>query len=429
MEDTVLTFLHRNALHPDTIDTEETLAAFLARMEAGLAADRQVLAMIPTYVPCDITVEPGEPVLVLDAGGTNLRVCVLRFAGNGSHETLHFQKHPMPGIQNPLSRTEFFRTIADYIGDAVAGVDRIGFCFSYPTEITPERDGRLLRWTKEVQVPELVGEYVGRGLVDVLAARGAGRKRCVVLNDTVAALLAGKAVGDARQCEGNVGFILGTGTNVAYVEANARIAKRPGLPGDRSQIINCESGNFDAAPRGPVDVALDRRSATPGAQLLEKMIGGAYLGSLCGHALVAAAGAGLLSPALTPHVESWCDLTTVTADNFAHNPYGRQGALAAAPMTETDRLRIWNIIDTVLARAAKLSAINMAAAVLKGSGGASPLHPACVNIDGSTFYKTHAYARRVFQHLDRILLRRERHYLHTHVDNAPVIGAAIAAFC
>ncbi|MEE9368225.1 MAG: hypothetical protein V3V05_05100 [Pontiella sp.] len=38
--------------------------------------------------------------------------------------------------------------------------DSIGFCFSYVATIMPDYDGRLLRWTKEIKIPELIGKHI-----------------------------------------------------------------------------------------------------------------------------------------------------------------------------------------------------------------------------------------------------------------------------
>jgi hexokinase len=86
----------------------------------------------------------------------------------------------------------------------------------------------------------------------------------VLLNDTVATLLAGRAETSGRRFDSYIGFILGTGTNTAYVEQNANIKKATDLDPDKSQIVNVESGGFGKAPRGKVDPAFDAASVSPG---------------------------------------------------------------------------------------------------------------------------------------------------------------------
>jgi cysteine synthase A len=72
------------------------------------------------------------------------------------------------------------------------------------------------------------------------------------------------------------------------------------------------------------------------------------------------------------------------------------------------------------------SGANLAAAVLK-CGGGTPLHPVCVTIDGTTYYKTAGLKSRVEAELRALLQTRDAWYDLAHVDNAPMIGAAAGA--
>ncbi len=44
----------------------------------------------------------------------------------------------------------------------------IGYCFSYPTESVPGGDAKLLRWTKGVDIKEMIGKYIGNPLLNYL---------------------------------------------------------------------------------------------------------------------------------------------------------------------------------------------------------------------------------------------------------------------
>ena len=44
----------------------------------------------------------------------------------------------------------------------------IGYCFSYPAESVLSGDAKLLRWTKGVDIKEMVGQLVGKPLLDYL---------------------------------------------------------------------------------------------------------------------------------------------------------------------------------------------------------------------------------------------------------------------
>jgi hexokinase len=118
----------------------------------------------------------------------------------------------MPGTESEISAEAFYEAFADFLMPVVEASETIGFCFSYPAEIMPDCDARLIHWTKQIKVPSVVGTLIGSGLQEQLAKRGFKRK-AVILNDTVATLLAGKSAGVAKDYSAYVGFILGTGTN------------------------------------------------------------------------------------------------------------------------------------------------------------------------------------------------------------------------
>jgi hexokinase len=245
-------------------DADVLLEGFLSEMEKGINGEGSSLAMIPAYVGAEEQVPAGKPVAVIDAGGTNLRVCIARFDEKGNIELSNFSKQPMPGRNRKTSVEEFYTVLADALEPLKDEFDNIGFCFSYPAAILPNFDGRLLHWTKEIKIPDLVGKHIGAGLIDALEARGVTGKHVVILNDTVAALLAGMAHGQIFNASSYIGFILGTGTNTAYVEHNEKIGKLDGyLDGyleSGSQVINVESGGFSAFKRGPFDLQLDEHS-------------------------------------------------------------------------------------------------------------------------------------------------------------------------
>ena len=97
----------------------------------------------------------------------------------------------------------------------------IGFCFSYPIEIFPNKDGRVLYFSKEIQASEVVGQMLGESLNTAISAAGfKADKNVILLNDTVATLLAGRAESTGRVFDSYIGFILGTGTNTSYIEKN-----------------------------------------------------------------------------------------------------------------------------------------------------------------------------------------------------------------
>ena len=233
-------FLKRHGLRAEDVDSDKVLDFFSSEMKRGLEGKESSLAMIATYTEAGNDIPDGESVIVMDAGGTNFRTCLVTF-NDGVAEISDFQKVGMPGAKKEVTKKEFFSILADNIERFMGKSKKIGFCFSYAAEITPDHDGIPLMFSKEIKAPEVIGKRIGKELLSELSSRGYDTEGMTVsvVNDTVATLLAAKAAykGDASTY---IGFILGTGTNTAYVERNSNIKKLTLSEG--SQIINVESG-------------------------------------------------------------------------------------------------------------------------------------------------------------------------------------------
>ena len=424
IRDRVQDFLNRYGMDVNSINSEQIIKDFHREIRAGLDGTESSLAMIPSYIEAGTAVPPNKPVIVLDAGGTNLRVCTVSFDNSGSANIKDFKQFQMPGIEKELRATEFYETICNYLEPVINKADSIGFCFSYPSIISKEKDGKLLTWTKEVKVPELVGKYIGDGLLKALESRGHNNKRIILLNDTVSCLLAGKAIGEKRECGSYVGFILGTGTNTAYVESNSSIGKIESTTG--SQVMNIESGNFNSFLGGVIDQNYDNSTNNPGKQRLEKMISGRYLGDIYNEVIKQAAKDGLFSAETKEIIESIKVIKTYDLSIFLENPYCEDALFVSDKIKAIDREKLYYIVLALTKRAAKLTAINIATAVIKSGAGHSPLHPVCINVDGSTFHKLYGFRSRVERFLNDILTPLDIFYEIIEVENAPIIGSAIA---
>jgi hexokinase len=420
-------WLTEQKIAADAYDTEALLAHFITEMEQGLAGEKSSLAMIPAYVSTDSVVPAQTSVAVIDAGGTNLRVCLAQFDDAGKIELSGFSKQPMPGRDHELSAADFYAILADALEPLKDQFTHIGFCFSYPATILPNYDGRLLHWTKEIKIPELVGQPIAAGLLTTLEARGISGKTVVILNDTVATLLAGMAQGQQFGASSYIGFILGTGTNTAYVERNEKIGKLAGSLRAGTQVINVESGGFAVVERGPFDQQLDACSENPNVHIFEKLIAGVYLGPLTLELLQAPVPQTLFSDRGAEAIAKTKTLSTIHIDNLAANNGRDTGVLNTDLFTDADRELMKTVFNRVVDRAALLTAVNIAAAVVKSGEGKSPDHPVCINIDGSTYYKTHQLASKVQAQLRALLTPRDLHIHCVQVDDAPVVGAAIAA--
>ncbi len=426
----VKTFLSASGMDPANIDMDQTCKIFLEEMEKGLAAEESSLAMLPTYIETDQEIPLDEPVIVMDAGGTNFRTAVMFFDREGNPKIVNQRLFPMPGIKQQVTKEEFFKTISGYLDDIIDRSTKIGFCFSYPIEIFPNKDGKVSHFSKEIKANEVIGEMIGENLNLAIGSLGQrDKKRIVLLNDTVTTLLAGRASIRGRSFETYIGFILGTGTNCCYVEQNKNITKNADLDPTKSQIVNVESGGFGKAPQGRVDRNFDQSSLSPGTYTFEKMISGAYLGPLCLWTLKAAADDALFSKELAQKLKKVEEINTKDINEFISYPESYDGALSSAfgRASEEDLLTAYLLIDNLIERAAKLTAINLSSAAIKSGKGQNPYRPVCIVAEGTTFYELKSLKRRVEYYLKDYLENQKGIYCDImKVENATLIGAAIA---
>jgi hexokinase len=424
-------FLRKNRLEAERIDFGSCFEAFLEEMASGLSGKPSTLPMIPTYIEASRDVPRGERVIALDAGGTNLRVAVVHFDEAGAPVIEDLTRHKMPGHDAEIGRDEFFRALADFVIPVAAKADKIGFCFSYPAEMLPAKDGKLIHFTKEIKARGVDGQLIGRGLGEAMAAAGARKpSRIILLNDTVATLLAGRNAIPGRRFDGFMGIVCGTGLNAAYVERNALITKTPGLDGGGAQIINTESGSFGRGVYGDVDDAFNATTATPGKYRHEKTISGAYLAALCLFAAKKAAAEGYLSPAAARELSTAPALSGKELNDFLLYPDGTENPLGAvcSKLPAPDAQDLYRLCDAIVERAAAMVAVTLGAILLKTDRGRDPRYPVCITVDGSTFWQLRDFHCRTEAYM-RFSLRgeRARAWEITSVEDAPLLGAAIAA--
>jgi len=394
-------------------------------MKKGLEGADSSLRMIPTYIEADNQFLTDVPVVAIDAGGTNFRAAIVKFNSLGKLQMSELINARMPGIDGEISKEEFFRTIAGYVRPLAEKCDRIGFCFSYPSEILPDKDGILLQFCKEVKAPGVVGQLIGKNLLETLKM---DNKQIVLLNDTVATLLAGKSASFGKTYDSYIGYILGTGTNTCYIENNRNITKRPELDPVKNQIINIESGNFGKATRTDIDIAFDNTTINPGEYTFEKMISGGYIGGLTLSALKRAADEGVLSAVTASNLLLLNELSTENVSNYLSNNSSGRSPLSECISEGADEENCTKIAECLIDRAAKLVAANLAAVLLKTNKGKSPDRPILITVEGTAFYKLYNL-KPLFEKYFREYLsgELERYYKFTEVPQSSLAGAALAA--
>jgi hexokinase len=408
--------------------------------------------MIPAYISPAARVQPGRKVLALDAGGTNQRASLVSFkeGEEGKLEVVseNTRKAPMPGTKGRLGKDAFFDVIAELCAPLVPEADPsegIGFCFSYPMEITKDSDGILQGFSKEVDAPDVIGQHIGQGLREALARKGVkAPEKIALLNDTTATLLSGVVEipvdGGLRRGADKygvgagpvVGFILGTGFNTAYPETDI---PKIGFRNTASpQIVVCETGNLHPRYLGRLDREFDATTKNPAVYAQEKATSGAYLGPLTQHILKQAIKDGLLKFKKADEFMAWEPIQTRWLNEFMWSPLSMEGPFGELfDKDELDAIRtVAYITSIVTERAALLSASTVAAMVERivttGQGGNDPMTPIRIAIEGTT-YMIYKGMRRALESRLHLMLsgKNIRNYVIAPVEQASLFGAAVAA--
>lgn len=440
----VSAFLNRHGFSAAGYDVNTLIESLLYDMEKGLSEGAGKIDsmdgaqyMIPTWGLPPESAPKNQKIIVIDAGGTNFRSCLVTFDENGNSTISDMEKTSMPGIERELSKKEFFDAIANNLEHLKNKADRIGFCFSYAMDITPDGDGVVTKFSKEIKASEVEGSVVGECLAEALVQHGWKKpSKVILLNDTTAALLAGASdAKEGRSYSSYVGFILGTGLNAAYIESNpikkiADVRDSAGNPPPASQIIVCESGSFNKLQASDFDFEYDKTTVTPGLYRIEKMCSGAYLGPVSLVALKHAAEEGLFTAKAADAIKALKKLELKEIDAFLRAPGNSNnplGAVAAAG-TREDADTIYTICDCIIERSARLAASIIASSVIKCGKGTSPSCPVGVVCNGTTYYKTHNLRNRICGYLNDVLTSQRHLYFELlTVEDDITLGTAIAA--
>ena len=400
--------MEKNIFKLDNEQLKGIAHAFREKVEEGLNKNNAEIQCIPTFILPKATDVKGKA-LVLDLGGTNYRVAIVDFStekpiiypNNGWKKDMSIMKSP------GYTREELFKELADLIVEIKREEEMpIGYCFSYQTESIPGGDARLLRWTKGVDIREMVGQFVGKPLLDYLNEKNKIRFTGVkVLNDTIASLFAGLT---DKSYDAYIGLIVGTGTNMATFIPSDKITKLDPECHVQGLIpVNLESGNFYPPFLTAVDDTVDATSDSLGKQRFEKAVSGMYLGDILKAAFPLEEFEEKFDARKLTAIMNYPDIHKDIYVQVAHWIYNRSAQLVAASLAGLIAL---------------LKSYNR------------DIHRVCLIAEGSLFWsesrKDKNYNILVMEKLQELLRELELEDVEVHInsmDNANLIGTGIAA--
>lgn len=409
-----------------------------------LQAKRHSGRLINQHIPLPAGDEAGV-FAVLDFGGSNVRAGIVALDGKRGCRVLHTECAPLRGAAYDMTREcitaeELFAFAADILvkaltaaqsNKAISGRDHLllGHVFSFPCRQTGINSAELLKWTKEIRTKGVVGHDVQQLLSAALQKKGVGHiTPSAVLNDTTAVLLAGHYQYGHTALAG----IIGTGHNFGgFIQTDSLRASN-----ETSRFIahNFESGDFIDIPPAlltALDTELDRKSNAPKEQLLEKMIGGAYLGEI-GRLAFSNAAEEIPEFAVLDFLPKAYSLSTpelamlTGCSNIALAETWLSKHKISNPSLNAC-LRATAIADSVIRRAARITAAEISAFLACHFLVTYEKEPSIVALEGSLYLKAEFFRKCLFQSLCDEFHIFDASSRIISMPDAVFVGAAVAA--
>ena len=400
--------MEKNIFKLDNEQLKGIAYAFREKVEEGLSKKNAEIQCIPTFILPKAADVRGKA-LVLDLGGTNYRVANVDFTqekpviypNNGWKKDMSVMKSP------GYTREELFKELADLIVEIKREEEMpIGYCFSYPAESVPGGDAKLLRWTKGVDIRKMVGQFVGKPLLDYLNEKNKIKFTGIkVLNDTIASLFAGLT---DKSYDAYIGLIVGTGTNMAtFIPADKIKKLDPAYSVEGLIPVNLESGNFHPPFLTAVDDTVDAMSDSMGKQRFEKAVSGMYLGDILKAAF--------------------------PLDEFEEK-FDARKLTAIMNYPDIHKDIYVQVARWIYSRSAQLVAASLAGLIALLKSYNKDIHRICLIAEGSLFWsesrKDKSYNILVMEKLQELLRELQLEDVEVHINNmsnANLIGTGIAA--
>lgn len=400
--------MEKNIFKLDNEQLKGIAYAFREKVEEGLSKKNAEIQCIPTFILPKAADVKGKA-LVLDLGGTNYRVAIVDFTqekpviypNNGWKKDMSVMKSP------GYTREELFKELADLIVEIKREEEMpIGYCFSYPAESVPGGDAKLLRWTKGVDIRKMVGQFVGKPLLDYLNEKNEIKFTGIkVLNDTIASLFAGLT---DKSYDAYIGLIVGTGTNMAtFIPADKIKKLDPAYSVEGLIPVNLESGNFHPPFLTAVDDTVDAMSDSMGKQRFEKAVSGMYLGDILKAAF--------------------------PLDEFEEK-FDARKLTAIMNYPDIHKDIYVQVARWIYSRSAQLVAASLVGLIALLKSYNKDIHRICLIAEGSLFWsgsrKDKSYNILVMEKLQELLRELQLEDVEVHINNmsnANLIGTGIAA--
>ncbi len=371
-------FLKQNKFSYEIDDFQKEVDCFLAEMNNSLNMDG-MLSMIPTYIEEDMTPIQNQKIIVVDAGGTNLRIAFVEIQKN---ETLvsHILTTKIPGVEKPITYPEFMDELAKKIEPYLKESQTIAFSMAQEIIHNEKLDGYITSLSKEVKINGIENQWLAKDLKEHLSTLGYHRCKVLLINDTVGVACA--LLQRRKEFSSFVGLVLGTGTNSSYLEYSHLILNEK-KENKKCMFVNTESGNYCPSILSDFDISYHKSTTNPQTAIFEKMVSGRYLGELFYTILIKACEEGLFSKQFMKSIQQIQKINTKEMSKF-YNDKNSENVYRTICKRKKDLDIAYYICDKLIYRSANLIAVNIIALskkTVKTRKGA-----VCCIVEGSTFF-------------------------------------------
>jgi hexokinase len=419
----LMNFLEKRGFNARTLDMDAELERLVSFAERGLEAPntepnrKDSLPMISSYIHLQTAPIWEKPVVVMACSGKTIQTRLVTFH-KGLEPSITGQKTlPMPGSGHEVGKDEFYDTLAKALLPYLETSRIVGLSFAYETAILPNLDGIVRNLSKEILAPEVIGTSLVENIKDRLDAFGVKDPlHIVVLNNTVAALLAGSIDDTEKVYDGYASFILDSGLNMAYVN-----------PFDQ-MIINTEVGTYHPLFRTRIDREIDEATAAPGNHVFEKVLAGHYQGLQAQYTIrEAIQEGGIFSGFFEERFSLITGLEDAEIHDFLQKPYG-PGVFGQCCANDFDREMLFYILDNVLERVARWVAVTLCACHVVMDKGRSRIKPLAIALEADTYYARPINRLKLNYYIKEFI--NEKHGFYNElieVGHANCVGTALAA--
>uniref|UniRef100_A0A1A9V365 Phosphotransferase n=1 Tax=Glossina austeni TaxID=7395 RepID=A0A1A9V365_GLOAU len=375
--------------------------------------------------------------LALDIGGTNFRILLINIDG-GRDLKIEVANYELPESVMTGPGRDLFDFLAECLSAFIYKHElqkeelSLGFTFAFPLKKTDLNKGILVTWTKGFSCSGVVNHDVVDLFKEAINRRDDIHiNNIVILNDTTGTLISCAW----KYREAKISLIIGTGTNMSYLEKTKHIELfKGGVNASPTMIINCESGNFGSDGsldfvRTPIDVTVDENSVNAGQQIYEKMISGMYLGEIVRLILLECVNAGAMLNGVqseeirTPMSLDVKHMSEIEAEESGNNSATRKifEIMGYKRPSDEDCEHLRYICNVISTRSAHMAAATLATLVNRVG---DPF--VVIGVDGAVYRKYPNYPQRLRKKL-KDLARPEYHFCLKLAEDGSGRGAALLA--